>query len=72
MEEKKTHNESMLENARAGYEAERKNRRAGSSISTINPHDKLSFEALLPQLKVATEQSNTKLTQRMVRIAGLI
>ena len=43
IEEKKTQNESMMENARAANEAEKKNRRGGSSISAINPHDKLSF-----------------------------
>lgn len=38
----------------------------------MNAHDKLSFQTLLPQLKVATETSNAKLTQRQVRIASLV
>ena len=62
IEEKKTQNESMMENARAANEAEKKNRRGGSSISAINPHDKLSFQTLLPQLRIATDTNNAKLT----------
>ena len=38
----------------------------------MNAHDKLSFQTLLPQLKVATDTSNAKLTQRQVRIANLV
>ena len=48
MEEKKVQNEQMMENARAANEAEKKNRRGGSSIAMVNPHDKLSFQTLLP------------------------
>jgi len=69
MDEKKTQNEAMMENAREANAAEKKNRRGGSV--SINAHDKLSFQTLLPQLKVATDTSNAKLTQRQVRIANL-
>ena len=62
MDEKKTQNEAMMENAREANAAEKKNRRGGSV--SINAHDKLSFQTLLPQLKVATDTSNAKLTQR--------
>jgi len=59
-----------MENAREASQTEKKNRR-GSSVSMMNAHDKLSFQTLLPQLKVATDTSNAKLTQRQVRIASL-
>ena len=71
MEEKKVQNDALLENAREATIAEKKNRRAGS-VSIMNAHDKLSFQTLLPQLKIATDTSNAKLTQRQVRIASLV
>ena len=71
MDEKKAQNEALLENAREATAAEKKNRRAGS-VSIMNAHDKLSFQTLLPQLKIATDTSNAKLTQRQVRIATLV
>ena len=71
MDEKKAQNDAMLENAREATLAEKKNRRAGS-VSNMNAHDKLSFQTLLPQLKIATDTSNAKLTQRQVRIAALV
>ena len=71
MDEKKTQNDALMENAREATLAEKKNRRGGS-VSIMNAHDKLSFQTLLPQLKVATDTSNAKLTQRQVRIANLV
>ena len=71
MDEKKKQNEALMDNAREATLAEKKNRRAGS-VSIMNAHEKLSFQTLLPQLKVATDTSNTKLTQRQVRIAQLV
>ena len=50
-----------MENAREATIAEKKNRRAGS-VSISNVHDKLSLQTLLPQLKIATDTSNAKLT----------
>ena len=47
MDEKKVQNEALLENAKEATAAEKKNRRAGS-VSIMNPHDKLSFQTLLP------------------------
>ena len=63
MDEKKKQNEALMENAREATLAEKKNRRGGS-VSIMNAHEKLSFQTLLPQLKVATDTSNAKLTQR--------
>ena len=63
MDEKKTQNEALMENARDASAAEKKNRRGGS-VSTMNAQEKLTFQTLLPQLKIATDTSNAKLTQR--------
>ena len=71
MDEKKTQNDALLENAKEATLAEKKNRRAGS-VSIMNAHEKLSFQTLLPQLKVAVDTSSAKLTQRQVRIAQLV
>lgn len=60
-----------MDNAREATIAEKKNRRAGS-VSIMNAHEKLSFQTLLPQLKVACDTSTAKLTQRQVRIAQLV
>ena len=71
IDEKKAQNMSLVEQGKEAAKEEMKNKKRSGSVSVSNPQA-LSLQSLLPQLKVAVDQSVSKLTARQVRIANLV
>jgi hypothetical protein len=61
LEEKKTQNNAILDNAKEATEAEKKAKKRAGSVSVQN-NGAFSLQTLLPQLKVAVDNSTARLT----------